>query len=115
MARILRKQTLSMRGDAVDFGALTAAHAKQRTLGNTQTNVRGDVLGDNGVILKTQEQIQHERDMLSQMQQSVVKRADVKQVMDTLRPDADIAFPTIQDLVKDGVIPPVNSKKAKGS
>lgn len=110
MARTLRKQTLSMRGDPVDFGALSAAHETQRTLGNTRTNVRGDQLGDNGVILKTQEQVQAERDAQAAMQQGVTQRAAVKQQINTPRPDADIAFPTLQDLVKDGVIPPVNKK-----
>ena len=112
MTRTLRKQTLSMRGDPVDFSTMAAAHATHRTLGNTNTNVRGDQLGNNGVILKTQEQVQAERDRLSAMQQGVTQRADVKQVINTPTPDTDISFPTIQDLVKDGVIPPV-SKKAK--
>jgi len=110
MTRTLRKQTLSMRGDIVDFSSLASAHATQRTLGNTKTNVRGDQLGDNGIILKTQEQVQAEQDRLSAMQQGVTKRAAVKQIIETPKPDTDIAFPTSQDLVKDGVIPPVNKK-----
>jgi len=39
MVRTLRKQTLSMRGEPVDFGALSAAHETQRTLGNTRTTI----------------------------------------------------------------------------
>lgn len=113
MSRTLRKQTLSMRGDTVDFSAMAAVHATQRTLGNTKTNVRGDQLGDNGVVLKTQEQVAAERDRLQSLQQGVTQRAAVKQVIDSPRPDADIAFPTIQDLVKDGAIPALN-KKSKG-
>jgi len=110
MTRTLRKQTLSMRGDTVDFGALSAAHATHRTLGNTNTNVRGDQLGDNGIILKTQEQVQAEQDRMSALQQGVTQRAAVKQMIETPKPDTDIAFPTIQDLVKDGVIAPVSKK-----
>jgi hypothetical protein len=113
MARTLRKQTLSMRGEAVDFGALAAAHATQRTLGNTSTNVRGDLLGNNGLILKTQEEVQAERNRLAAMHQGVTQRAAVKKNMDTPRPDVDVSFPTIQDLVKDGALPSTN-KKTKG-
>lgn len=110
MARTLRKQTLSMRGDPVDFGSLSAAHATQRTLGNTRTNVRGDQLGDQGIILKTQEQVQAERDAQAALQQGVTQRAAIKQQVNVLRPDADISFPTLQQLVQDGVLPPVNKK-----
>lgn len=108
MSRTLRKQTLSMRGEAVDFSALAAANQNKPTLGNTRTNVRGDKLGDNGIILKTQEQIQAERDAQAALQQGVSSRAAVKTM---LSPDSDMQFPTIQDLVKDGVIPPVPKKK----
>jgi hypothetical protein len=109
--KTLRKQTLSMRGEPVDFSALAAAHATQKTLGNTNTNVRGDVLGQHGQILKTQEQVQAERDRLSALHQSVSQRADVKQPVKTTLPAADIAFPTVSDLIKDGVITPATNKK----
>jgi hypothetical protein len=110
MSRTLRKQTLSMRGEPIDFAALTAAHETQRTLGNANTNVRGDQLGDRGIILKTQEQVQAERDRLAALQQGVTQRAAVKQQVNTLAPDATVSFPTLQDLVKDGAIPPINNK-----
>lgn len=113
MSRTLRKQTLSMRGEPVDFASLASAHATQRTLGNMNVNVRGDQLGDNGIILKTQEQVQAERERLAALQQGVTQRVAIKQQVESLKPDADVSFPTIQELVKDGVISPVN-KKNKG-
>lgn len=112
MSRTLRKQTLSMRGEPVDFASLAAANPKQPTLGNTRTNVRGDVLGPQAQVLKTQEQVEAERAKQKARQQHVNQTLDVKKQM--AAPDmSELQFPTLQDLVKDGAIPPVN-KKTKG-
>jgi hypothetical protein len=121
MARILRRQTQSMRGTPVDFGALQAQNATQPTLGNTRTNVRGDLLGDNGVILKTQEEIEAEWARKRALQARVDAQMSIK--ADKLSPDQKITptaapvhtkteFPTIGDLVDQGVIPPAKRKIA---
>jgi hypothetical protein len=113
MARILRKQTLSMRGAPVNFGALQAQNPHTPTLGNTRTNVRGDRLGDNGVVLKTQEEIEAEWHRKQALQARVDAQMSIK--ADKLVPDvatktASVTttttdFPTIGDLVDQGVIP----------
>lgn len=114
MARILRKQTLSMRGAPVDFGALQSRNPHTPTLGNTRTNVRGDRLGDNGVILKTQEEIEAEWHRKQALQARVDAQMSIK--ADKLVPDvaartqsvpptSTANFPTIGELVDQGVIP----------
>lgn len=119
MARILRKQTLSMRGTPVDFGALQAQNPQQPTLGNMRTNVRGDQLGDNGQILRTQEEIEAEwarkRALQAKISQSTNIKAD--QIMPqaakvkSAPPPADVQFPTIGELVDSGVIPQTPKRK----
>lgn len=120
MTRILRKQTLSMRGTPVDFGALQAQNATQPTLGNTRTNVRGDLLGDNAQILRTQEEIEAEWARKRALQARVDSQMNIK--ADNLTPssasvkppsvDTQVEFPTISDLVDKGVIPTQKRKIA---
>lgn len=120
MARVMRRQVLSMRGEPVDFGALAARNPDQLTLGNTRMNVRGDILGENGIVLKTQEQVEAEwarkTEMARRVQQSVsVKDTQITDVAVTAQvksvPQADIEFPTIADLVDKGNIPALPNKR----
>jgi hypothetical protein len=107
-----------MRGEPVDFSALADRNPYQPTLGNTRTNVRGDLLGDNGTILKTQEQVEAEWARKRALQQQVQQTASIKQ---TLEPDPiattptkkvhDQDFPTVSDLVEQGVIVTKSSRK----
>ena len=118
MARIIRKPTLSMRGTPVDFGALQAQNAHQPTLGNTRTNVRGDLLRDNGQVLKTQEEIEAEWARKKALQERVSQAANIKadQVVMPKKPNAnsavtpDVEFPTIGELVDKGAIPTTKRK-----
>ena len=48
------------RGDPIDIGALISQNADAPALGNARMNARGDILGDKGIVLKTQEQIEAE-------------------------------------------------------
>lgn len=48
------------RGEAIDMSGLIAQNAEVRALGNARMNARGDILGHDGVVLKTQEQIEAE-------------------------------------------------------
>jgi hypothetical protein len=51
---------ISMRGEVVDFNRLRLANPTTPALGNASMNARGDILGQNGTILKTQEQVDAE-------------------------------------------------------
>ena len=117
MARSLRRQTLSMRGQVVDFGSLAQSNSEQITLGNTRTNVRGDQLGDGGVVLKTQEQIEAEwarKRALNTAPRAVDIKADmVKPSAPPTPPVSDIDFPSVSDLVSQGVIPTAATPKRK--
>lgn len=48
------------RGEQIDMNALAMKHSTTPALGNAKMNARGDVLGDGGIVLKTQEQIEAE-------------------------------------------------------
>lgn len=47
-------------GEQIDMSALAIRHSNTVALGNARMNARGDVLGDNGTVLRTQEQIEAE-------------------------------------------------------
>lgn len=47
-------------GEQIDMAALASRHADTVALGNARMNARGDVLGNNGTVLRTQEQISAE-------------------------------------------------------
>jgi len=106
-----------MRGETIDFGALAVQNSQQPTLGNTRTNVRGDLLGDNGTVLKTQEQVEAEwaakRALQEKINQSTSIKADQmgpSAARQPSAPAADVSFPTVQDLVNQGAIAP-NKRK----
>jgi len=47
-------------GEQIDMNALAMRHANAIALGNARMNARGDVLDDNFVVLRTQEQIEED-------------------------------------------------------
>ena len=108
MATHFRKQVRSMRGELVDFSALAAQNATQVALGNARMNAKGDVLGENGIVLKTQEQLDAEWELKKAKSRPSIS-ADIK--TDTMtqptQPSLQPAneYPSIQDLVESGVIP----------
>jgi len=51
---------ISMRGEVIDMARMRNINGNKQALGNAPVNARGDRLGPNGTILKTQEQIEHE-------------------------------------------------------
>lgn len=105
-----RKQVRSMRGELVDFSALATQNANQVALGNARMNAKGDLLDVNGVVLKTQEQLNAEWELKKAKSQEI--SADIKtenpvplqQKTQTLQP-LTTEYPSIQDLVDSGVIP----------
>ena len=50
----------SMRGEIIDFNALQQHNAEKVALGNASMNAKGDIVNPNGIVLKTQEQIEAE-------------------------------------------------------
>lgn len=51
---------LTMRGEPIDMASLAANNSATRALGNANMNARGDIIGQGGTVLKTQEQIEAE-------------------------------------------------------
>ena len=47
-------------GNQIDMSALAIRHAGTVALGNARMNARGDVLGNGGIVLRTQEQVDAE-------------------------------------------------------
>lgn len=115
MAGHFRKQHRSMRGEIVDFSALSVRNEQQIALGNARMNAKGDKIDDNGIVLKTQEQINAE--WAAQRARAQTFSADIKAdapltraappPMPTPRTTVvpDTEFPSIQDLVTSGAIP----------
>jgi hypothetical protein len=62
----------TMRGRPIDMAALAAANAEKIAVGNAKMNARGDVIGPNGVVLRTQEQVEQEWQAAQQRQREVV-------------------------------------------
>lgn len=114
MAGHFRKQHRSMRGEIVDFSALSIRNEQQIALGNARMNAKGDKIGDGGIVLKTQEQI--EAEWAAQRARNQSFTADIKSEQPLARvapppmpaPRAttvpETEFPSIQDLVSSGAI-----------
>ena len=50
----------TMRGRGIDFNSLIRQHATTVALGNANMNAKGDIIGQGGAVLKTQEQVEAE-------------------------------------------------------
>jgi len=128
MANHIRKQVLSMRGQPVDFSSLEQQNQNQQAIGNANLNVRGDLLGSGGVVLKTQEQIQAEwaRKSSQMITENVSIKSDtvlpkpsslssdtmpVASTDETVSSVDDASFQTLDQLVSSGVVTP--KKKAE--
>lgn len=74
----MAKQHVSMRGEIIDFNRLRIANAEKVALGNAPMNARGDILGEKGTVLKTQEQIETEWAMKVAEQKDLVKTVSIK-------------------------------------
>lgn len=69
---------ISMRGEVVDFNKLRLANANRPALGNASMNARGDIIGQGGVVLKTQEQIDAEYEAAMARQREISQAVDLK-------------------------------------
>lgn len=56
----MAKKHFTALGEQIDMAALSARHSSTVAIGNARMNARGDRLGENGTVLKTQEQIEAE-------------------------------------------------------
>lgn len=56
----MSNKVYTAQGELIDMHALATKHANTPALGNARMNARGDILGDGGVVLKTQEQVEAE-------------------------------------------------------
>jgi hypothetical protein len=83
-------------------------------------NARGDILGEHGMVLKTQEQIEAEWARKTEMARRVQQTTSIKDMsigdlaaapVAKNAPEADIEFPTIAELVENGNIPATPSKR----
>lgn len=95
------------RGEQIDMHALSMKHAKTPALGNAKMNARGDILGDNGIVLKTQEQIEEEwRKNNERKAASVGISPDIKQPLPL------DALPTKKQMLEDQNFDPGTATKA---
>jgi hypothetical protein len=69
---------ISMRGEVIDFNRLRMANAEKPALGNASMNARGDIIGQGGVVIKTQEQIDTEYEAALAAQRENSKPVDIK-------------------------------------
>jgi hypothetical protein len=118
MANHIRQQVLSMRGERVDFSSMVEQNSSRPALGNASVNAKGDQLGNSGVILKTQEQIEAEmsaRRARTTTTPGNIKSADIltqaeKIMPDSLAPDS-VPVQTLEEIIASGAIVP-NKKKS---
>jgi len=75
-------------GHPIDMSALAARHSNTVALGNARMNARGDILGNNGVVLRTQEQIEEEWRREQERREASSRAADM--------PSQDIKAPLPQ-------------------
>lgn len=65
-------------GELIDMSALAAKHSSAIALGNARMNAKGDIVGQGGIVLKTQEQIEAEWQRARQMENVVEQAVDLK-------------------------------------
>jgi hypothetical protein len=68
---------------------LRTTHADTPALGNANLNARGDIIGEKGIVLKSQEQIEAEWKAAKAAREASVRPVDIK--ADNLVPDAPVA------------------------
>lgn len=74
----MAQQHISMRGEVVDFNKLRLRNAEKPALGNANMNARGDIINENGIIIKTQEQVEAEYAARMAEQQEVSRPVNIK-------------------------------------
>lgn len=74
----MAQQHISMRGNVVDFNKLRMQNAEKPALGNASMNARGDILSQEGVVIKTQEQVEQEWAARMAEQHEVTRSVNIK-------------------------------------
>lgn len=101
----MTQRHISMRGEIIDMNRLRSVNADTIALGNANLNARGDIIGKNGIILKTEEQIVAEWEANKAAREASVKPADIK--TDKLLPDVTKSKPVEKKVdVEDQVFDP---------
>lgn len=77
-----------MRGVPIDMSAIAARNPTKPALGNANMNARGDLLGANGIVLKTQEQIEADWAAERARQESMSRPTDLKAPIEMIVPGA---------------------------
>lgn len=81
----MAQRHISMRGEIIDMNRLRSVNAETVALGNANLNARGDIIGRDGTILKTEEQIVAEWEANKAAMEASIKPVDIK--TDKLVPD----------------------------
>jgi pyridoxine/pyridoxamine 5'-phosphate oxidase len=92
----------SMRGRVVDMASLTAKNENMRALGNAGMNARGDVIGANGKIVKTREEIARE---YYQSSPHAVKNVALKDIQSEVFQSPQEAVEAIEKATKEAKHP----------
>ena len=71
----------SMRGRDLDMNLLKSQNATKPAIGNAHMNARGDVIGKNGIVVKTREQITREYNTSNP---KAVKQVSLKNLSDEI-------------------------------
>lgn len=69
---------ITMRGEVIDMERLRLANGAQVALGNASKNARGDIVGQGGTVVKTQEQIEAEWAASKAKRAAQVQTVDIK-------------------------------------
>jgi hypothetical protein len=68
-------------GESIDMAALAMQNARTVAIGNARMNARGDLVDTQGLIMKTQEQIDQEWQRAREARDASVGTHDIKQPM----------------------------------
>ncbi len=79
----MAKKHYTALGEQIDMSAIATRHSNTVALGNARMNARGDIVGNGGVVLRTQEQIEAEWR----------KRAEQRQLGAGISPDIKAPLP----------------------
>lgn len=93
---------LSMRGEVVDFNKLRLQNAEKLALGNANMNAKGDIVGKNGLVIKTQEQIDAEwQARIDEQRQATVDIKNSESIKTAANPTPTPTKKTVEKVVDD--------------
>lgn len=75
----MAKKHYTALGEQIDMAALAMKNAMSVAIGNAGLNARGDRVGQGGIVLRTQEQIEEEWRRAKEAREASVGQHDIKQ------------------------------------